>query len=317
MPLGKRKPASAPAARRVRPRKEPEYAQSDSDAPSEEQLGPSDAGSDEEAEEEEEEVDYDSDAEIPTAEPSATPSLAAVSFGDLAKAQAALDKLKRKEKRQAERAAARNTAPAFGSAGAPPTKRPSSAPAQRAPPAKRSSKHAPQEMSSKRPVPRKRDFGEPAQKAVARDPRFDPLAGEVNERLIRKAYGFLNEYRASEIAELKTRIRKCKSDEEKERLKRELLVLESKRRTQERKDHAQDVIDEHKRKEKELVAQGKTPFYLKKAELKKKVLVDRFENMSKRDVDKAIMRKRKKVAGKEKKELASMERVDGSMRRGW
>lgn len=172
-------------------------------------------------------------------------------------------------------------------------------------------------MSSKRPVSRKRDFGEPTHKTVARDPRFDPLAGDVNERLIRKAYGFINEYRASEIADLKVRVRKAKTEDERDALKRELLVLESKRKTQERKDHAQDVIDEHKRKEKELVAQGKTPFYLKKAALKKKVLVDRFENMSKKQVDKAIMRKRKKVAGKEKKELAHLERVDGSMRRGY
>ena len=57
------------------------------------------------------------------------------------------------------------------------------------------------------------------------------------------------------------------------------------------------------RKEKELVKQGKKPFFLKKSEQKKLLLMDKYAGMSKSQVDKAIEKKRKKVAGKEKKQL--------------
>ncbi len=62
-------------------------------------------------------------------------------------------------------------------------------------------------------------------------------------------------------------------------------------------------MDEHRKQEKELVKQGKKPFYLKKSEQKKRVLIDKFASMKKGQVDRAIERRRKKVAGKEKKEL--------------
>ncbi|PHH55942.1 rRNA biogenesis protein rrp-36 [Ceratocystis fimbriata CBS 114723] len=321
MALGKRKASNFSTPRRVRARKheqeDPDHSDS-SDAPSEKQISNLDSGEDSNVEDGDEEVvNYDSDADLPIIAPqSAAASLASVSFGDLAKAQKALGKTQRKEKRKAERAATPSA-----STKSTPSPFTTTAPAKKiaqskADLQKRSSKHAPQEMSSKRPVSRKRDFGV-SNKPTARDPRFDPLTGEVNETLIRKAYGFLKDYRASEIVDLKARVRKAKTEEERAELKRELLVLESKRKTEERKEHQQSVIDEHKRKEKELVAQGKKPYYLKQAELKKQVLVDRFKSMKKRDVDKAIMRKRKKVAGKEKKEMAQMERIDGNTRRGW
>ncbi|KAL5594781.1 hypothetical protein BROUX41_001695 [Berkeleyomyces rouxiae] len=313
MALGKRKAGSSASHRRVRARKYEEESDHDnsSDAPSEQQASyaENDEPSDEEG------VEYDSEADIPSA-PSNNPvaSLASISFGDLAKAQKAISKTQRKEKRKAERTAAPPTSNSFVQA-----KSSSTAPSKRtdhlkADLHKRSSKHAPQEMSSKRPVSRKRDFAL-SSKPTPRDPRFDPLTGDVNDGLIRKAYSFLSEYRESEIADLKARVRKAKNDDEKTELKRELLVLESKRKAEERKDRQQAVIDEHKRKEKELVAQGKKPYYLKQAELKKQVLIDRFQSMSKRDVDKAIMRKRKKVAGKEKKELAQLEWIDSRSRR--
>lgn len=64
MPLGKRKTASGPATRRVRPRKGQQYAQDDSDAPSEEQISENGDEGSEIEEDEEEEVEYDSDAEV-------------------------------------------------------------------------------------------------------------------------------------------------------------------------------------------------------------------------------------------------------------
>lgn len=172
----------------------------------------------------------------------------------------------------------------------------------------RSSKHAPQEQSSKKPVSRRREIlADPRRKA--RDPRFDPLMGEVDEEKSRRAYAFLDEYRDREMADLKTQIKTTKSPAEKEALKRQLLSMESKKKAQKKKDEADGLLREHRNKEKELVAQGKQPFYLKKSEQKKQLLTNRFADMSKGQVDRAIERKRKKVAGKERKELDSLVRV--------
>lgn len=191
--------------------------------------------------------------------------------------------------------------------------------------AQRSSKHAPQEVSSKRPVARgRRDIiaqdEDPARRRrEARDPRFDPAVSSGNSRAVqeikaRKAYAFLDEYRESEMAALRQEAKKAKDPAAKEALKRRLMSMESRKRAWEQKDEGERLLAEHRRAEKGAVAQGKKPFYLKKSEQKKQLLLNRFKGMSGAQVDKAIERKRKKVAGKEKKELGSLERV--TSRRG-
>lgn len=180
----------------------------------------------------------------------------------------------------------------------------------------RSSKHAPQEQSSKKPVSRRREILADTRRK-ARDPRFDPLMGKLDEAKARKAYAFLDEYRDSEMADLRAEIKKTKNTEHKEQLKRQLLSMESRKKARQKKDEEEDLLREHRRKEKDLVAQGKQPFYLKKSDQKKQVLTNRFANMSKGQVDRAIERKRKKVAGKEKKELGALERVSNRHGDSW
>ncbi|KAK9775569.1 putative rRNA biogenesis protein RRP36 [Seiridium cardinale] len=171
----------------------------------------------------------------------------------------------------------------------------------------RAHKHAPAEMTSKRPVTRRRQVVE-VNKRQARDPRFGPPVGggaeaEHEQDVVRRNYSFLNTYRDSEMSALRTRVKKTKDPFEKQRLERELMSMQSRKQAQERKDAARKVIEEHRKQEKELVKQGKNPFYLKKSEQKKRVLVERFQGMKKRQVDKAIVRKRKKETAKERKEL--------------
>ncbi|KAK4152945.1 hypothetical protein C8A00DRAFT_34342 [Chaetomidium leptoderma] len=320
--------------RRVRPRYEPEP-ESDieddaSEAPSEEGAGTfgsgngedeelsgdesgsgsnehnSDAGSDSAGEDDEEEED-DGTPQIDAAQ---------LSFGALAKAQAALNS-STKRKRDGDDDDDDDDTPkekaddGYGH----PTK-----PISTKKHEKRSSKHAPLETTSKRAVGRKRDFltvTAETKKAQARDPRFTPLgpgaaaasaAGSgsgttIDEIKARKAYAFLDDYRESEMQELRAAIKKTKDVSQKEKLQKALLSMESRKKAQDRKDRERVVIEEHRKKEKELVKQGKTPFYLKKSEQKQRVLVDQFQGLKKRQVDRAIERRRKKVAGKEKKLL--------------
>jgi ribosomal RNA-processing protein 36 len=128
----------------------------------------------------------------------------------------------------------------------------------------RSSKHAPAVQSSKRMVSRKRNVVD-VKKPTFRDPRFDAATGpRPDDNTLNKRYAFLNDYKASEIADLKRTIKKSKSEGEKEQLKKQLLSMESQQKARENKEQHQAVIRDHKKKEKELVKDGKKPFFLKK-----------------------------------------------------
>ena len=172
---------------------------------------------------------------------------------------------------------------------------------------KRTSKHAPQEQSSKRQVSRRREIL-PDTRRKYRDPRFAPTTSSLDVARAQKAYSFLDDYRDSEMAELRTQIKKTKDPSRKDDLKRQLMSMESRKKAQRKKDEEEKVLDEHRKKEKELVAQGKKPFFLKRSEQKKVFLSERYSSMSSGQVDKAMQRKRKKIAGKEKKDLDFLQR---------
>ncbi|KAF1731010.1 rRNA biogenesis protein RRP36 [Beauveria bassiana] len=237
--------------------------------------------------------------------------ISSVSFGALARAQASMPSTSRRDKKNrkdTDSDAAKSTQPAK------PTSLREQAEARHSvhkdKPPSRTSKHAPQEQTSKKPVSRRREIlADPRRRA--RDPRFDPAVGSVDEEKTRRAYAFLDEYREREMGDLRAAIKKCKDPAEKEAMKRQLLSMESKKKAQKKKDEAEGLLREHREKEKTLVAQGKQPFYLKRSEQKKQLLTNRFADMSKGQVDRAIERKRKKVAGKERKELDSLVRVRG------
>lgn len=166
----------------------------------------------------------------------------------------------------------------------------------------RSSKHAPTEISSKKAVSRKREVI-PVTKRVHRDPRFEPINGPVDTAKLSRNYAFLNDYRDDEMKELRNTIKKTKDEGERDKLKRELMSMESRKRAQDRKDREEEVLSRHKKEEKELVQQGKKPFYLKESEKKKRVLLDTYSGMKKGQLDHVIERRRRKIDQKEKKKL--------------
>lgn len=140
-------------------------------------------------------------------------------------------------------------------------------------------------------------------RVAARDPRFDSFGGPVDEDRVRQAYSFLDGYRDSEMSQLRDAIKNTKAADAKEELKRALMSMQSKKQAQKRKDDEKAVIEEHRRQEKELVKQGKKPFYLKKSEQKKRLLMNQYAGMKKKQVDRAIERKRKKLVAKERKDM--------------
>ncbi|KAK3956071.1 hypothetical protein QBC32DRAFT_331880, partial [Pseudoneurospora amorphoporcata] len=321
MPAIKRKAPPTLGAklnRRVRPRFE---AEPDSDveegssdeAPSEEEGGGFHTGSDTEEEDDEEDEEGSDDASDASSEHGgAGIDAAQLSFGALARAQASLGSLKKKKKGKGgedESDDEEKEEPNWKTEIEKGLK-------SKVEKHHRTSKHAPVEMTSKKPVSRRREFltnNDGPAKPKARDPRFAPpgLGGSisggsravVDEIKARKAYSFLDDYQEDEMKQLRIAIKKTKDAHEKEELQRALLSMESKKKARIRKDKERELLSEHKKKEKELIKQGKTPFYLKKSEQKKQLLVEQFASMKKSQVDKAIERKRKKIAGKEKKAL--------------
>lgn len=227
-----------------------------------------------------------------------------ISFGTLAKAQAKLSQSGRRKKKGDS---SDNDGAEEEEIEAPRSR--DQAPKKEKPPA-RSSKHAPQEVSSKRPVSRKREII-PVKKIQYRDPRFDPavtgksVKTKADEDHVRRAYAFLDEYREDELRKLKGAIKKAKTPAEKEQLQRAYMSMESRKKARERKDKERALVEEHRRREKELVREGvkSRPFYLKKAEQKKQLLTEQFSALSEKQREKAIEKKRKKIAGKEKKAM--------------
>ncbi|KAK6350723.1 rRNA biogenesis protein rrp36 [Orbilia javanica] len=172
------------------------------------------------------------------------------------------------------------------------------------PRSKRSSKHAPTEMSSKKAVSRRRIVVDlPAD--TTRDPRFDQTgqSGAVNMDKIAKNYDFLDDYRDSEIKALRQEAAKEKNPIRKQELESTLKSLESKRDARKRRLEHDKILAEHKKKEREAIKQGKKPFYLKKSEQKKLVLTTQFANMGEKQRSRVIEKKRKKIASKEKKRM--------------
>ncbi|KAI1449883.1 DUF947-domain-containing protein [Annulohypoxylon stygium] len=233
----------------------------------------------------------DEDEEID--DPSA--AVSQISFGALAKAQASLPNTRRRKGRDPQ-----DSGDESENSDQPDSHAPSKSHLN---PAHRTSKHAPAEQSSKRPVSRKREVIA-VHKPVARDPRFSSAVSgrPLDEDKARRAYDFLDKYRDDEMAQLRQAIKKTRDEGAKEELKRALKSMQGKKQAQEQRDKEKRVLEEHRKQEKELVKQGKKPFYLKKSEQKKRLLVDRFAGLKKKQVDRVIERRRKKLAARERRD---------------
>ncbi|PVH85390.1 DUF947-domain-containing protein [Cadophora sp. DSE1049] len=285
----KRKALETPLQRRVRPRREPS---AELEETKEESLAESGEGDDDEEEQSAVGENDSEESDSDESEEEIADNVASISFGALAKAQASLEPGRKKrasknkdgdtweDNEALERKAGRKDHRDFN----------------------RSSKHAPTEISSKKAVSRKREVV-PVVKKAYRDPRFEAVGGPIDESKVSKAYAFLDDYREDEMKELRNAIKNTKDEDAKEKLKRALLSMESKKKAQLRKNKEQEILDRHRKEEKELVKQGKQPFYLKKAEQKKRVLLDTFGELKGKQLDRVIERRRKKVEGKEKKKM--------------
>ncbi|KAF9384864.1 rRNA biogenesis protein rrp36 [Podila verticillata] len=179
---------------------------------------------------------------------------------------------------------------------------------------RRNDKNKPMEIGSKKPVGRFRQVVEVAS-AKRRDPRFDSLSGKLDTDLFEKSYGFLKDYQADEMKKLRELIKKERDMDMKEKLQTQLSRMVDRQATEAAQKRRQEIKREHKRKEKDLVAKGKTPFFLKKSDQKKLELIDKFKQLkdSPKALAKAMEKRRKRNSAKEKTKIlggAKRRRID-------
>ncbi|OAL74112.1 hypothetical protein A7D00_2143 [Trichophyton violaceum] len=190
----------------------------------------------------------------------------------------------------------------------------------------RSSKHAPAVQSSKYAVSRRRVVvdGEKVAQVKSRDPRFDSAVQSYSHNTksssyskshsdlaAAKNYAFLNEYRDAELKELEEKLRRSKKDDEKARLKKMITSMKDRKRAMENRERERQVLARHRKKERELIKEGKKEkaWFLKRADLKKEALKEKYESMGAKERQKGIERRRKKVASKEKREMPRSRRM--------
>ncbi|PWZ02866.1 DUF947-domain-containing protein [Testicularia cyperi] len=198
---------------------------------------------------------------------------------------------------------------------------------------KRTNKHAPTEMSSKRPVSRMRNVIETDSKQI-RDPRFDSLSGSTNKDLFTKSYSFLPEMFKDELSTLKTTLSKLKKQETaqagpKAKSEHALTIREERAKVEaalrraeglagerERRQRENEVKRRIKSQNKERVDKGLLPYYPKQSEVRQMLLKDKYDRLSgtneagqsasgaeKKQLKKALERRRKKNAQKEKRDM--------------
>jgi ribosomal RNA-processing protein 36 len=159
----------------------------------------------------------------------------------------------------------------------------------------------PVEMSSKKPISRYRTIV--STKKQSRDPRFLPKVGHFNPSVFNQSYGFINELQDSELTHLEKEKLKTKNKEMSESMEKLIQTMKSRKEARLNASKAQEIKRSWKKEEMQKVSQGKKPFYLKKNELKKMELIQKYKSLKdsgEKAVDRYLEKKRKKKASKEK-----------------
>ncbi|RUS78549.1 hypothetical protein EGW08_013692 [Elysia chlorotica] len=167
---------------------------------------------------------------------------------------------------------------------------------------KRDNKNRPSELSARRPVPQNMTV---AKAKVTRDPRFDDLSGEYNEKIFKTTYGFISDVKLKEKAKLKKLITQTKGKDKKIQLKQLYNRMEQQEASEKKKAKAEAMEKEWKKQELDKIKEGKKPFFMKKSQKKALIAEElRKEAEESGSLQKSLAKRSKKLAAKEKKRKA-------------
>ncbi|KAM1872974.1 hypothetical protein ACFX13_006870 [Malus domestica] len=131
------------------------------------------------------------------------------------------------------------------------------------------------------------------QKKVVRDPRFESLCGELD--VDRKKYRFLfEEELPAEKEELQKQIKKSKDPETIEEPKKHISLIDTQLKSESAKHTEAAILTEHKKKERKAAKERKQPFFLKKSEIRKKRLVEKYKQLKASGKLEAFIEKRRR-----------------------
>ncbi|KAI9128568.1 hypothetical protein K1719_000051 [Acacia pycnantha] len=165
---------------------------------------------------------------------------------------------------------------------------------------KRPNKNRPMEVSCKKPVPILRDVVQ-APKKVVRDPRFETLCGRLDSDGFKKRYNFLfeGELPAEKQALLKV-LKKSKDPDKINETEEQISWIDKQLKSNAARRPDVEILTKHKKKEREAAKQGKRPFYLKKSDIRKQRLVEKYNDLkSSGKLESFIEKRRKRNAAKD------------------
>uniref|UniRef100_A0A915C9D0 rRNA biogenesis protein RRP36 n=1 Tax=Parascaris univalens TaxID=6257 RepID=A0A915C9D0_PARUN len=156
----------------------------------------------------------------------------------------------------------------------------------------------PREISSKHPVSKFRNvYANERIEKTRFDPRFDERCGPYDEYIHRTNYAFLNEMRQNEKKMLEKEIQKSKREdpERAQRAKEILRRMNNREKSLAEKERYKEVLREVRRENNERLRQGKKAVFLRRAELKMRVMEKKFEELKKTNtLDRYLEKKAKK-----------------------
>jgi len=171
---------------------------------------------------------------------------------------------------------------------------------------KRENKNRPREMSSKKTVGRFREVVQVA-KVQKRDPRFDPLCGEFDEKLFKDNYKFVNEIKSQDLTFLKKQLREEEDPERRKSIKYLIQRTENQLRQEAQNKMKEEQEAAEKNEKKEQLQSGVKPFYISKSKQKEMKLVDQYEKLKESGgLDKYIRKKTKKNLVKDRKKFENL-----------
>merc|ERR1719273_2581159 len=154
---------------------------------------------------------------------------------------------------------------------------------------KRDNKNRPREESSKKPVKRFRDVvGLTSElKKEKRDPRFDNMCGEFDEKIHRDAYKFVDGIKAKELETLKVQLNSEDDPDKIAQIKYLIQRIENQNREKKKVEKEKNVFVERKKKNRELVKEGKMPEFVSRQEEKSRGLIEKMPEFVSRQEEKS------------------------------
>lgn len=165
----------------------------------------------------------------------------------------------------------------------------------------RGKRDMPQELSSKVPVSRFQNVMNVASHSKRqRDPRFDEDCGEFSQHKFGEAYKFIDEYKEEEMSEMQRQLGKVKNQTKKEKLRDMVKQYREEQVASTKSERQRGIQSKFRKAERQQVAAGKQPFYLKKSQQKDLSLLDQYLTLQNSGgLDKFMAKRRKKNSAKD------------------